>query len=102
MRLDALKNILTKPKNALIKQYKKMFSFEGIDLEFTEEAINFIVEKAVEYNLGARGLRSICEAIVTDAMYELPSQNEVNQYSITEEYAREKLAKSKLSKLKAA
>ncbi|NNC96043.1 MAG: ATP-dependent Clp protease ATP-binding subunit ClpX [Chitinophagales bacterium] len=99
---EALRNILTEPRNALIKQYKKMFSFEGIELDFTEDAIDFIVEKAIEYNLGARGLRSICEAIVTDAMYELPSKQNVKSHSITAEYAKEKLSKSRISKLRAA
>lgn len=99
---QALTNILTKPKNALLKQYKKLFALEGIALEFAPEAIDFIVEKALEYKLGARGLRSICEAIITDAMYELPSQTDVKEYIITEAYAKQKLNKSKLSKLKVA
>ena len=98
----ALTNILTKPKNALLKQYKKLFALEGIALEFAPEAIDFIVEKALEYKLGARGLRSICEAIITDAMYELPSQTDVKEYIITEAYAKQKLNKSRLSKLKVA
>ncbi len=97
---QALTNILTKPKNALLKQYKKLFALEGIALEFAPEAIDFIVEKALEYKLGARGLRSICEAIITDAMYELPSQTDVKEYIITEVYAKQKLNKSRLSKLK--
>jgi len=99
---EALTNILTKPKNALLKQYKKLFALEGIALEFAPEAIDFIVEKALEYKLGARGLRSICEAIITDAMYELPSQTDVKEYIITEAYAKQKLNKSKLSNLKVA
>ena len=99
---EALTNILTKPKNALLKQYKKLFDLEGIALEFAPEAIDFIVEKALEYKLGARGLRSICEAIITDAMYELPSQTDVKEYIITEAYAKQKLNKSRLSKLKVA
>lgn len=98
----ALTNILTKPKNALLKQYKKLFALEGIDFDFAPEAIEFIVDKALEYKLGARGLRSICEAIITDAMYELPSRTDVKEYIITEEYARKKLNKSRLSKLKVA
>lgn len=98
----ALTNILTKPKNALLKQYKKLFKLEGIDLEFDKAAIDFIVDKALEYKLGARGLRSICEAIITDAMYELPSKTDVKEYIITEEYAKQKLSKSKLAKLKVA
>lgn len=98
----ALINILTKPKNALIKQYKKLFAIEGITLDFDKDAIEFIVDKALEYKLGARGLRSICEAIVTDAMFELPSKTDVKEYIITEAYAKQKLNKSKLAKLKVA
>lgn len=98
----ALKNILTKPKNALLKQYKKLFALEGISFDFAPEAIDFIVDKALEYKLGARGLRSICEVIITDAMYELPSKTDVKEYVISENYARQKLSKSKLSKLKVA
>lgn len=98
----ALTNILTKPKNALLKQYQKLFKIEGIDLQFDVAAINYIVDKALEYKLGARGLRSICEAIITDAMFELPSKSDVKTYTITEEYAKQKLSKSKLAKLKVA
>jgi ATP-dependent Clp protease ATP-binding subunit ClpX len=98
----ALTNILTQPRNALLKQYKKLFAIEGIDLNFDKAAIEFIVDKALEYKLGARGLRSICEAIITDAMFELPSKSEIKEYTITEAYARQKLSKSKLSKLKVA
>lgn len=98
----ALINILTKPKNALIKQYKKLFAIEGITLDFDKDAIEFIVDKALEYKLGARGLRSICEAIITDAMFELPSKTDVKEYIITEAYAKQKLNKSKLAKLKVA
>ena len=99
---EALINILTKPKNALLKQYKKLFALEGINFDFDKAAIDFIVEKALEYKLGARGLRSICEAIITDAMYELPSKTDVKEYIITAAYAKQKLSKSKLSKLKVA
>lgn len=98
----ALTNILTEPKNALLKQYKKLFALEGIALSFDKAAIDFIVEKALEYKLGARGLRSICEAIITDAMFELPSKADIKEYVITEAYARQKLNKSRLSKLKVA
>lgn len=98
----ALINILTQPKNALLKQYKKLFALENITLEFAPDAIDFIVEKALEYKLGARGLRSICEAIITDAMFELPSNAEIKEYTITEAYAKQKLNKSRLSKLKVA
>ncbi|HQV78051.1 MAG TPA: ATP-dependent Clp protease ATP-binding subunit ClpX [Chitinophagales bacterium] len=98
----ALTNILTQPKNALLKQYKKLFKMDGIDLEFDNDAIDFIVDKALEYKLGARGLRSICEAIITDAMYELPSKSEAQNYRITEAYVKKKLNKSKMAKLKVA
>ncbi len=97
-----LKRILTEPKNALIKQYKKLMEYEGIELDIEEDAIDFIVEKAVEFKLGARGLRTICEAVMTDAMYETPSAEEKESITITREYAEEKLSKTKLNKLKAA
>ena len=101
--LDAvtLRNILTEPKNSLIKQYKKLFDLEGINLIIEDEVYNFMVEKAMEYKLGARGLRSICESILTDAMYELPSQK-VKTFTITLEYAQRKFSISKLSMLKVA
>ena len=98
----ALKEILTKPKNALMKQYTKLFEMENIEVEFREGAINFIVEKAVEYKLGARGLRSICEAIVNDAMFEMPSDDRATKLIITRSYAEEQFSKSKYSKLKVA
>ncbi len=101
--LDAstLRNILTEPKNSLIKQYKKLFELEGINLVIEDEVYDFMVEKAMEYKLGARGLRSICESILTDAMYELPSQK-VKSFNITKEYAMRKFSTSKLSMLKVA
>lgn len=99
---EALKAILTQPKNALVKQYQKLFEFEDIDLVFEEAAVDFIVDKAMEYKLGARGLRSIVEAIITDAMFELPSATDVHEFVVTEAYAEEKLANSKISKLKVA
>src|SRR6478735_407581 len=86
----ALAKILTEPKNALIKQYKKLFEMESIEVEFKEGALDFIVEKAMDYKLGARGLRSICEAIVNDAMFELPSQEETVKFVVTKRYAEEK------------
>jgi len=98
----ALKLILTKPKNALIKQYKKLFKMEGVELSFDVGALDYIVEKAVEFKLGARGLRSICEAIVTDAMFDIPSEKNTTSMDITQEYAEEKLEKSKFNKLRAA
>lgn len=92
-----LRRILTEPKNALIKQYEQLFAMEGIKLSFTEGALDLIVDKTVEYSLGARGLRSICEAIMTDAMYELPAQEGIDTFEITEEYADAKLGKTKLA-----
>jgi len=101
--LDAitLRNILTEPKNSLIKQYKKLFEIEGIDLVIDDDVYDFMVEKAMEYKLGARGLRSICESILTDAMYELPSQK-TKSFNVTKEYAMRKFSTSKLSLLKVA
>lgn len=100
---DALLNILTEPKNSLVRQYKKLFDYEGIQLEFEQEVLDFVVDKAMEFKLGARGLRSICEAIMIDAMFELPSSKQQNkQLEITLDYAREKFSKSDLKKLKVA
>jgi len=101
--LDAptLRAILTEPKNALIKQYKRLFELEGIHLQIEEDTLDFMVEKALEYKLGARGLRSICESILTDAMFELPSSKETT-FTLTLEYAKRKFDKSKLSLLKVA
>jgi len=101
--LDAatLRSILTEPKNSLIKQYTKLFELEGIRLTIEEEVLHFMVEKAMEYKLGARGLRSICEGILTDAMYELPSSKETS-FTIDLEYAKRKFDKSTLSLLKVA
>ncbi|NQZ74842.1 MAG: ATP-dependent Clp protease ATP-binding subunit ClpX [Ekhidna sp.] len=99
---DALKRILTEPKNALVKQYTKLFEMEDVKLELQESALDYIVEKAMEFKLGARGLRSICEAIVTDAMFELPSNTEVKEMIIDQEYAASKFEKSKFNKLRAA
>lgn len=99
---NALKQILTQPKNALVKQYTKLFEMEDVRLEFEDEALSYIVEKAMQFKLGARGLRSICEAIVTDAMFELPSNKEVNEMIVSKEYAAEKFEKSKYNKLRAA
>lgn len=101
--LDAvtLRAILTEPKNALIKQYTKLFELEGIKLTIENNVLDFMVEKAMEYKLGARGLRSICESILTDAMYELPSSKET-QFTLDIEYARRKFDTSKMSLLKVA
>jgi len=95
-----LRAILTEPKNAIIKQYKKLFEMDNIDFVITEEALDFIVEQAIEYKLGARGLRSLCEAVLTDAMYDLPGSDE-KELTVTMEYAQEKLNKSTIKKLKA-
>ena len=94
--VEALKAILTKPKNALVKQYEKLFELEGIKLTFSEDVLDYIAKTALEYELGARGLRSICEAIMTDAMYELPSSNDVKSFEVTMKYATRKLESSKL------
>jgi len=99
---DTLRRILTEPKNALTKQYERLFDMEEITLSFTDDALDLIVDKTVEYSLGARGLRSICEAIMTDAMFELPSQEDVNEFIITMDYAASKLSKTKLAVLKQA
>ena len=98
----ALKKILTEPRNSLVRQYQKLFAMEGIDLEFKDAALEFITKRAMEYKLGARGLRSICEAIINDAMFELPSQTDVKKLVITKAYAEEKFSKSQFSKLKVA
>jgi ATP-dependent Clp protease ATP-binding subunit ClpX len=98
----ALTSILTEPKNALLKQYKKIFKADGINLVFEDEAIEFVVDKALEYKLGARGLRSICEAIMTDAMFDLPSNLEAREFVVTREFVEQKLGKANISKLKAA
>lgn len=97
----ALRNILTEPKNAIIKQYLKLFKIDGIDLEFEKEVLDYIVDKAIEFKLGARGLRSICEHIMIDAMYELPSAT-TNKMVVTQKYAEEKLEKVSVKKLKVA
>ncbi len=94
---DALKSILVEPKNALIKQYTKLFDMENIKLTFTDEALDCMVEKALELKLGARGLRSICEAVMLDAMFELPSQKKVKKLVIDKAYALDKLHKAKLA-----
>ena len=101
--LDAeiLRSILTEPKNSIIKQYEKLFSMDDVDFTIEEGALNYIVGKAVEYKLGARGLRSLCEAILTDAMFELPSSDE-KQLVVTKDYAEEKMTKTTLKKLRAA
>jgi ATP-dependent Clp protease ATP-binding subunit ClpX len=96
-----LRSILTEPKNSLIRQYKKLFEIENIHLSIADDVLDFMVEKAIEYKLGARGLRSICESILTDAMFELPSTKE-DKFFVDLEYAKKKFDKSKMSLLKVA
>ncbi len=98
---ETLRSILTKPKNALMKQYTRLFELEGIALTVEEPVLDFMVTKALEYKLGARGLRSICESILTDAMFELPG-TETTELTITLDYAQSMFSKSKLSVLKVA
>jgi ATP-dependent Clp protease ATP-binding subunit ClpX len=102
--LDApsLRRILTEPKNALMKQYIRLFELDDVELSFDKKVLDFIVEKAMEYKLGARGLRSICEAIMTDAMYDIPSDEETKVFKVTLNYAKEKFSKSEISQLKVA
>ena len=95
-----LRAILTEPKNAIIKQYQKLFAMDDIKFEITDDALEFIVTKAIEYKLGARGLRSLCESILTDAMFELPSSDD-KELTVDKAYSEKKLTKSKLSQLKA-
>ena len=97
---ETLRAILTEPKNALVKQYKKLFEMDEVTLDIEEEALDYIVSKALEYKLGARGLRSLCEAILTDAMYELPSSDD-KHLQVTKEYAENSLSKNLLQRLKA-
>lgn len=99
---EALRLILTEPKNSLTKQYVKLFKMDDMELTFTDGSLDFIVQKAVEFKLGARGLRSICEAIMIDAMFDGPSEEAQKNIEITLDYAKEKINKSKLHKLKAA
>ncbi|MFN8278446.1 MAG: ATP-dependent Clp protease ATP-binding subunit ClpX [Chitinophagales bacterium] len=99
---STLEAILSQPKNALLKQYDKLFKMEGIKLVFTEDAKAFIIDKALEFKLGARGLRSICEAVMTDAMFELPSKKDVKSFEVTREYCEEKFTKEKVRRLRAA
>ena len=98
---EALRKILVEPKNSIVKQYIKLFKMDGISLTFTEESLDYIVDKAVEYKLGARGLRSIVEAVMMDTMFELPSKK-VKKYEVTAQYAKQQLDKAKLNKLETA
>lgn len=100
---SALRQILTDPKNALMKQYKQLFKMEGTKLDIDDDVLNLIVDKAIEFKLGARGLRGICEAIMTDIMYSLPSEEKpVKQFTVTLDYALDKLKNARLSQLKVA
>ena len=98
---EALRKILVEPKNSIVKQYQKLFEMDGIKLKFDEEVLDYIVDKAVEYKLGARGLRSIVEAVMMDAMFEIPSEK-VKSFTVTLEYAKQQLDKSHLGQLETA
>ena len=98
---EVLRKILVEPKNSIVKQYQKLFEMDGIKLKFDEEALDYIVDKAVEYKLGARGLRSIVEAVMMDAMFEIPSEK-VKSFTVTLEYAKQQLDKSHLGQLETA
>jgi ATP-dependent Clp protease ATP-binding subunit ClpX len=97
---ETLRAILTEPKNAIIKQYEKLFKMDDVEFTITDQALDYIVEKAIEYKLGARGLRSLCEAIFTDAMFMLPSSDE-KEFKVTRSYAEKKLSFDTIKKLKA-
>ena len=98
---EALRKILVEPKNSIVKQYMKLFEMDGIKLSFTEDSLDYMVDKAVEYKLGARGLRSIVEAVMTDAMFEVPSQK-VKKFEVTLDYAQHQLDKAHLGQLESA
>jgi ATP-dependent Clp protease ATP-binding subunit ClpX len=98
---QALRRILTEPKNAIVKQYIHLFKLDGIDLAFEEDALDLIVDKAVEFKLGARGLRSICEAVMIDAMYDLPSSDK-KSLQVTRDYVEEKLHRLSTQRLNVA
>ena len=102
LNADELRKILTEPKNSIIKQYKKLFLIDNIDLSIENKVLDLIVDKAIEYKLGARGLRSICESIMLDAMFEMPSIKSTKEFMITYSYAKSKLDRSALMKLQAA
>ena len=96
-----LRAILTEPKNALIKQYEKLFLMDDVKLSIDDDALDYIVDKALEYKLGARGLRSLCEAVLTDAMYELPG-SDIKELNIDRDYVEDSLNKNLLRRLQAA
>ena len=97
----ALRNILTEPKNSIIKQYVKLFEMDGVKLEFQPEVFEYIVDKAIEYKLGARGLRSIVETIMMDVMFEIPSQK-AKKYEVTLDFAKKQMGKANISRLQTA
>jgi ATP-dependent Clp protease ATP-binding subunit ClpX len=99
---QALRNILTEPKNSLLRQYVKLFEYENVKLVFEDDVLDFIVDKAMEYKLGARGLRSICEAIMLDAMFDIPSDQTIKELHISLDYAIEKFEKADFKKIKSA
>jgi len=99
---EALKRILTEPKNAITKQFEKLFGMDNVQLTFEDGALDLIVEKSIEFKLGARGLRSIMEGILIDAMFELPGKKRVKSLNITRDYAEEKFTRTNITKLKAA
>lgn len=99
---EALRRILTEPKNALIKQYTKLFEYEGVELELTKDALDYITKKALENKLGARGLRGICESILTDAMFEIPSEENISTLTIDMKYVKEKLENIDFQNMKVA
>ena len=102
---EALRNILTEPKNALTKQYKKLMAMDGVTLSFDDDALDYIVDKAIEYKLGARGLRGLMEAVMTDLMFELPSRKKLGntqKFTVTKAYVEEKLDKTRLTQLQKA
>ncbi len=99
---EALKRILTEPKNAITKQFEKLFKMDEIELTFSDDSLDFVVEKSTEFKLGARGLRSIIEAILVDAMFELPAKNRAKKLHVDKQYAEEKFGKASLAKLRAA
>lgn len=98
---ETLRSILTEPKNALIKQYEKLFAMDGVKFTISADALDYIVDKALEYKLGARGLRSLCEAILTDAMFDLPSSND-KKLHIDKTFTEDALNKNLLKRLEIA
>ena len=97
----ALRKILVEPKNSIVKQYEKLFEMDGIKLTFDEDTLDYLVDRAVEYKLGARGLRSIVESVMMDAMFDIPSKHQ-KSFEVTLDYARKQLDKSKLRRLESA